>query len=162
MIVASRHVWQGDIMRKFFALVIIAGLVACSLAEDATEITTAPDLEQTAVWNGSVAGSGNTAAIAGTATITEYNAYFTAELTVTGAPANVTYQWRIFSGTCTALGTQFGPNQAYPNLVMSGSGGASITRLLAGALVAGDAYSLVLRTNATNPVVVACGNLTRS
>jgi len=147
-------------MRNILPFLVLAGVAACSLAEDAVTITEAPDLEQSAVWNGSLTGSNG--GISGTATIAEYRAYFNASVTLAGAAANTAYQWRIFAGTCATPGAQFGPAQAYPDVTTNGSGAASIERLLAGALIAESEYNVRFSTVATTPVIVACGNLTRS
>ncbi len=106
-------------------------------------------------------GVGTFAAVRGSAQIADYGPYFDMQISVTSAAASATYQWRIFPGTCAAPGaTQYGPAQAYPNLVTNASGAAQAARTISGPLTLTATYNVRVSTVAAPVTVVACGNLT--
>jgi hypothetical protein len=145
-----------------------------ALAFAACDLSTAPevrdqaqDLEQVAQWSSSIAGTSS--AISGSLQIREFGSYGEATITISGAQASRSYQWRIFRGHCSDADPDLHATiQSYPDLVTDGSGAASVARTLGGALntPAGE-YSVRLRvatttTNWDGSAAIACGDLQKS
>jgi hypothetical protein len=136
------------------AMGLVAGLLpGCESAQDPVVVTDAPELQQRAAWQANLSGIA-----AGTVQIADYGPYFNLQLTLNASPST-SYQWRIYLGTCAAPGVQFGPNQAYPNLLTSGSGAAQLMRTISGPLLLEGSYNVRISTVASPVTIVACGNL---
>jgi hypothetical protein len=148
-------------MRKIMSLVALLGLISCGPDNDPVTVTTPGNLTQRAMWQASLVGVGNFAAVRGTTQAADYGPYFDMTISVTNATAGATLQWRIFPGTCAAPGaTQYGPAQAYPNLVIAAGGTATVTRTISGPLTLEGTYNVRVSTVAAPVTIVACGNLT--
>src|SRR5688572_28694586 len=110
-------------MPKVVPILVLLGLVGCKLADDPVTVESPPVLEQRAVWRASLAGQTGFTAVSGTVEATDFGPYFNLQIAVSNAAPATSYVWRIYPGTCAAPGaTQFGPVQAYPNLLTSASG----------------------------------------
>ena len=145
-------------MRRISILLI--ALTACVPGNDPVTVDETPELEQRAAWQAAITGLAAFPAVRGTTQLADFGPYFDAQITLTSATASTTYQWRIFPGTCAAPGaTQFGPNQAYPNLVTNAAGAAQLSRTISGPLNLTGAYNVRVSTVAAPVTIVACGDL---
>ena len=145
-------------MRKIVILAVV--LAGCVPGNDPVTVTEPGQLEQRASWQAAITGVAAFANVRGTTQLADFGPYFDAQMSITSAAPSTSYQWRIFPGTCAAPGaTQFGPAQAYPNLVTNAAGSATIARTISGPLNLTGAYNVRVSTVATPVTIVACGNL---
>ena len=148
-------------MRRIMSLVALLGVISCSSDNEPVTVNTPGNLTQRATWQSSLVGVGNFAAVRGTTQAADYGPYFDMQISLTNATAGATYQWRIFPGTCAAPGaTQYGPAQAYPNMVIAAGGTAAVTRTISGPLTLSASYNVRVSTVAAPVTIVACGNFT--
>jgi len=151
---------EGGFMRKVVPMLALLLLVGCKLADDPVVVNQTPALAQRAMWRGNLTGQTGFTAVGGTAEAADYGPYFNMQIAISNAAPATSYQWRIYPGTCAAPGaTQFGPVQAYPNLVTGANGSAQLTRTISGPLDLTAAYNVRVSTVATPVRIVACGNL---
>ncbi len=149
-------------MRRIIPLLALLGLVTCNLADDPVVVDGPAPLAQRALWRGSLTGQPGFTTVAGTSEAADFGPYFNMQIAVTNASPATSYQWRIYPGTCAAPGaTQFGPVQAYPNLLTNASGSVQLARTISGPLNLDGAYNVRVSTVATPVRVVACGDLRR-
>ena len=163
--------------RGIAALLLAAAVAACAEGNPAEVRDDAPTFPVRASWSSSAAPVGASTVRATLAMREHLGSRIEATMTLNGTP-NATYQWRIFRGDCstTAVAASntaptgllvFATTQSYPDVVTSGSGSATVTRTIAGALDSLTAYSVRVRVaqsttnwNGTSPI--ACGNLQRT
>ena len=158
----------------FLALAVTLG--ACDKAGPAEVRSTSDEFPLLETWSAPVNPTGS-GTVRATLTINEYRGYrMEAVINVTGGAPNASYQWRIYRGgncsvnvaaTSATAGNGlflFATVQSYPDLVVNGTGAATLTRTIAGTLDPQGAYSVRIRpsqtaTNWNGLSPVACGNL---
>lgn len=150
-------------MKSMSAILLLLVAAGCDLDSIEPEIRdSAIPLELRAEWQANIT-SMNGSSVTGLTRLMEYRAYYEAEIAVSGGPPSDTLVWRIYPGTCAnSDDDEFGGStQAFPTLYTNGSGEASLTRLLAGALDSLAAYNVRVQRGGNISTTVACGNLAR-